>query len=291
MRFFDGRLRLLARKVIGESKHYIMSSRATWSWHESFVEGKMNVRALVMAALALSGVVNTGQAQQNAVAMAPINNWSYQHHASTFEEGYLQGAANVIQSAGQANYANSLAAVNFQEAYRRQLENSRLYVQVFLERREMVRQYLDRYGDHPPTREQLERVARNALPDRLTADEYDPVTGKLVWPHILRDEAYTPFRVRIDELMASRSPEKSGDGSPWQRELHQLIDSTKRVLKQNIDTVTSQQYARAKWFLISLDYEGTLSPNQAKVQTVSVETTVPAAVPAPDGDAAAPDVK
>ncbi len=30
------------------------------------------------------------------------------------------------------------------------MENSRLYVQVFLERREMVRQYLDRYGDHPP---------------------------------------------------------------------------------------------------------------------------------------------
>ncbi len=241
----------------------------------------MKFRALAIAAAAVSAVASTGFGQQNPVAMAPINNWSYQHHASTFEEGYMLGAASVIQSAGQANYANSLAAVNFQEAYRRQLENSRLYVQVFLERREMVRQYLDRYGDHPPTREQLERIAKSALPDRLTAEEYDPVTGKLVWPHILRDEAYAPFRKRIDELMAARTPENSGDGSPWQRELHQLIDSTKRVLKQNIDTVTSQQYARAKWFLMSLDYEGTLSPSDARLVATKDAPQVPPAPVAP----------
>jgi len=224
----------------------------------------MKTRVLTLAAVALTAVATTSVAQQNNVALTPINNWNYQHHASTAEEGYFRGAASVIQADGLANYSNSLAAVNFQEAYRRQLENSRLYVQVFLERREMVRQYLDRYGDHPPTRETLERVAKAALPDRLTADEYDPMTGKLVWPHVLRDAAYEPFRLRIDELMASRTPENSGDGSPWQRELHQLIDGMQRLLRQNIDTVTAQQYARAKWFLISLNYEGMLTPGEAK---------------------------
>lgn len=244
-----------------------------------------------LAAVAVSsltlGTTQVGLAQQNQVAMAPINNWSYQLHASTFEQGYLQGVASVIQSGGQANYANSLAAVNFQEAYRRQLENNRLYVQVFLERREMVRQYLDRYGDHPPTREQLERIAKNSLPDRLTSDEYDPVTGKLVWPHILRDEAYSVFRKRIDEMMAIRTPENSGDGSPWQRGVHQLVDSMKRLLKQNIDTVTAQQYARAKWFLLSLDYESTLPPGQAKVPPVATTATALAAPPV-DGPAPEP---
>lgn len=239
----------------------------------------MRIRFLASAALALTAAASSASAQNNGVALAPITNWSYGHHSSTFEEGYMQGAASVLQASGQANYANSLAAVNFQEAYRRQLENSRLYVQVFLERREMVRQYLDRYGDHPPTKEQLERIAKNALPDRLTADEYDLSTGKLVWPHILRDDAYAPFRKKIDELMASRTPENSGDGSPWQRELHQLIDGMKRVLKQNIDTVTAQQYARSKWFLVSLDYEGTLPLSQAKAQPVVAGEQ--AAAPAP----------
>ena len=235
----------------------------------------MKFQVLGLAAVVLCGAATSGLAQQNPVALAPMNNWNYQHHSSTFEEGYFRGAASVLQAEGQANYSTSLAAVNYQEAYRRQLENSRLYVQVYLERREMVRQYLDRYGDHPPTREQLERVAKNALPDRLTADEYDPMTGKLVWPHILRDLAYEPFRKRIDDLMASRTPENSGDGSPWQRELHQLIDGMQRLLRQNIDTVTAQQYARAKWFLISLNYEGMLGPNEGKpaadVRTVSTD--------------------
>lgn len=238
----------------------------------------MSIRTTILAFVSALSVATFAQAQQGAVAMAPISNWNYQHHASTFEEGYFRGAASVIQADGQANYTNSLAAVNFQEAYRRQLENSRLYVQVFLERREMVRQYLDRYGDHPPTRETLERVAKTALPDRLTADEYDPVTGKLVWPHILRDEAYGPFRQRVDDLMASRTPDNMGDGSPWQRELHQLVDGMQRLLRQNIDTVTSQQYARAKWFLISLNYEGMLTPAAAKLVATDA-----AAVAGPSG--------
>ncbi|MGN6545851.1 MAG: hypothetical protein ACTHK7_12430 [Aureliella sp.] len=236
----------------------------------------MKVRVVAIAALLLSAAGSVGWAQQPPVAIAPINNWNYQDHASTFEQGYLQGVAGVYQGVGQANYMNSLAAVNFQEAYRRQLENNRLYVQVFLERREMVRQYLDKYGNHPPTKEQLERVARNSLPDRLTADEYDPATGKLVWPHILRDEAYAPFRKRIDELMASRTPENSGDGSPWQRELHQLIDGMIRLLKQNIETMTVQQYARSKWFLVSLDYEGTLPPGHKEPEASATAPAPPA---------------
>lgn len=248
----------------------------------------MKIRFLASAALALAAA-STASAQNNGVALAPISNWNYQHHASTFEEGYMQGAASVLQATGQANYANSLAAVNFQEAYRRQLENSRLYVQVFLERREMVRQYLDRYGEHPPSKEQLERLAKAALPDRLTTDEYDMSTGKLVWPHILRDDSYKAFRKKIDELMASRTPENSGDGSPWQRELHQMIDGMKRTLKENIDIVTSQQYARAKWFLVSLDYEGTLPLTQDKGQPAAQPLAAPAGQPAAPVAADAPE--
>lgn len=65
----------------------------------------------------------------------PINNWTYYRHASTFEEGALRGYAATVQAVGQTNYANSLAAVNFAEAYRRQIENSRSYVQTAIENR------------------------------------------------------------------------------------------------------------------------------------------------------------
>lgn len=193
-------------------------------------------------------------AQGNAVTV-PINNWSYYRHASTFEEGALRGTAAVVTAAGQKNYLDSVAAVNVQEALRRRIENGGLYVKTYLENRELNRQYREKYRAVPPTREQWERVTEASLPDRLTADQYDPATGALVWPHILRTDEYKAFRDRIDELMASRTPENSGDGSPSQRELDELIDGMKMLLKSNIDQVSPAQYAAAKWFLLSLDYE------------------------------------
>ena len=218
----------------------------------------MKTTYTLLFGLALTVVSGTAGAQSNALAIAPINNWSYFRHSSTATEGYLRGQASVLSALGQTNYANSLAAVNFQEAYRRQLENSRLYVQTYFERRELVRQYHEKYNNAPPTKEQWARVTEAALPDRLTKEQYDPVTGQLVWPHVLRTEEYAALRNRVHELMASRTPENSGDGSPSHKELSQLIDGLKRLLKENIDDVTPQQYAGAKWFLLSLDYEAEL---------------------------------
>lgn len=241
---------------------------------------KLNLLAAVLLASIFCGVAH---AQNGSIATAPIYNWSYQRHASTPTEGYLRGQASVLQAAGQTNYANSLAAVNFQEAYRRQLENSRLYVQTFFERRELANQYFEKYKPAPLTKEQWERISQASLPDRLSPQEYDPVTGKLVWPHILRTEQYAALRNRVNELMAARTPENSGDGSPTQKELSQLIDGLKLLLKENIDSVTPQQYAGAKWFLLSLDYEAEL-PVVASKPPAPVE---PAAAPATEKPAAA----
>jgi hypothetical protein len=105
------------------------------------------------------------------------------------------------------------------------------------------------------------------LPDRLTAENFDASTGALVWPHILRGEEYAAFRNRINDLMANRTPDNSGDGSPAQRELAQLIDGMIMLLKSNGDTVSTSQYGAAKSFLLSLDYEATF-----RVGTVPVST-------------------
>ncbi len=219
---------------------------------------------LVLAATAAS------QALAQADAQPPvINNWSYLGHSSTFEEGYLRGTANVIQSAGQANYLNSVAAVNLQEANRRRIENQNMYVRKVLENRELNAQYRARYASVAPSKEEWQRVTEAALPDRLTAEQYDPATGRLVWPHILRSDEYKAFRERIDQLFASRTPDNSGNGSPSQRELAALIDGMKMLLRSNIDSVSSSQYATTKWFLLSLDYEAELP-----LQSIPVATDV-----------------
>jgi hypothetical protein len=214
-------------------------------------------------ASAVAGVLGLGSlsfgpaalAQQNQPIAVPINNWSYYHHASTFEEGVLQGSASVISAAGQKNYLDSVAAVNHAEVVRRRIENGALYVKTYLENKELNRQYREKYKALPPTKEQWERITEASLPDRLTAEQFDAATGALIWPHILRTDEYKAFRDRINRLFTSRTPENSGDGSPSQRELAHLIDGMQLLLKTNIDKVSPSQYGAAKWFLMSLDYE------------------------------------
>ena len=206
---------------------------------------------LSLVAGVVTSMASFGMAQ--APVEVPINNWTYYRHASTFEEGALRGYAATVQAVGQTNYANSLAAVNFAEAYRRQIENSRSYVQTAIENRERIISFRERYSPAPLSREVWEQLSRNGLPDRLTKEQLD--NGRIIWPHILRMDQYTALRERIDTLVALRTPDNSGDGSPSQRELHTLIDAMKMLLKENIDTITAGQYGHSKWFLTCLDFE------------------------------------
>lgn len=217
--------------------------------------------AVATVVVASGGGIALGQ---DPVVVAPINNWSYQRHASTATEGFLRGQASVIQAAGQTNYLNSIALVNLQEAKRRAIANHGLYVKTYFENKELNQQYRERYAASPPTKEQWARVVAAALPDRLSAEQFDPTTGKLIWPHVLRGDEYKAFRSRIDDLMATRTPENSGDGSPHQRRLAELTNAMKLVLKSNIDSLSASQYGAAKMFLLSLEYEALLPASEAR---------------------------
>ncbi|MFK7738421.1 MAG: hypothetical protein AB8B50_20520 [Pirellulaceae bacterium] len=210
--------------------------------------------AFALSALILAPAIATAQ---NAVTV-PINNWSYQRHSSTATEGYLRGSAAVIQAAGQKNYLDSVAAVNHQEATKRRIENSSRYVKTYFENKEINRQYREKYAPVPPSKERWARILESSLPERLTAEQFDHASGKLVWPHILRTDEYAVFRNRIDDLVASRTPDNSGNGSPAQRELKELIDGLRVLLRSNSDDYTTSQFASATWFLRSLDYEAKL---------------------------------
>ncbi len=224
-------------------------------------------RVLTLSLLLVSGTV-FGQA-----VTTPINNWSYQNHASTIAEGYMNGQARIIQAAGQTNYLNSIAAVNYQEARSKWIDNNKKYVTSYYETRIYNKEMRDRYAKRPPTKEQWDKVISASLPDALTSQQYDRNSGKITWPHVLRTAEYDAFRNRIDELIFSRSPENDGDGSPFQREVASLVDGMKMLLKTNLYTITDTQYADAKAFLNSLDYEVKQVRPSVPVATAPVNTS------------------
>src|SRR6187401_2178315 len=70
----------------------------------------------------------------------PANSYypgGYGDHSSTAEEGILQGWASVLQAQGQANYLNSLAATNFEEARSRYLKNRELATDTYFRNRKL----------------------------------------------------------------------------------------------------------------------------------------------------------
>lgn len=225
-------------------------------------------KILTLSILLVSGTV-WGQA-----ITTPINNWTYQNHASTIGEGYLNGQARMIQAAGQTNYLNSIAAVNYQEARSKWIDNNKKLVTTYYETRIYNKEIKDRYARRTPTREQWDKIISSALPEALTNNQYDRTSGKLTWPHILRTAEYDAFRNRIDELILARSAENDGDGSPFQREVSSLIDAMKMLLRSNMYSVTDNQYADARAYLTSLDYEVKQNRNTVPV-TTDPATTAP----------------
>jgi hypothetical protein len=74
-------------------------------------------------------------------------------------------------------------------------------------------------------------------------------------------------------LIATRSPDNSGNGSPFQQEIALLVDGMNRLLKTNQGFLSATQYADAKAFLRSLDYEVKQQFNQPDpTSLVSVNT-------------------
>lgn len=235
------------------------------------IQGKMmNAKTLLLTV----GMLTTSGTLAYAQAMiAPIYNWNYQNHASTVVEGFLNGQAQVIQSVGQAEYLNSVAAVNYQEANRQWIENRQAYVNAYYQNKEIIREHRQRYSRKPPTKEQWARITAKSLPPRLNAEQLDTASGQLIWPHVLRSAEYSAFRNRIDELIATRTPDNSGDGSPFQQQVALLVDGMSRLLKSNISFLSATQYADAKAFLRSLDYEVKQQFNQPdSISLVSVNT-------------------
>ena len=205
------------------------------------------------------GVVQAqGFASGPAIA-APVANWSYLNHSSTAAEGALRGQAAVISAAGQNTYMSSLASINFEEAYKRAIENSVAVTKAYYERREIREEFMKKYGPRPFVGEARRKAIEYYQPKRLSAQEFKSQKGQIAWPHILRQEQFTAIVTEIDALFASRDANNSGDGSLTQRQIAQLCHSLDGTLKENIGRVTADQYITSKEFIRSVDLEAKTS--------------------------------
>lgn len=197
----------------------------------------------VQAQPATSGLVPGAYTYPPAVPYATGN----YHHASTIQEGYFRGAADVIRAQGEAAYNYSLAAIHAQEARRAALENRKKEVETYFQVRGINHEARFPQVDPEENRARLERVTTMTRPPRLTLAQYRPDTGELFWPSSLMEPQFDHLRLTIDSL-ARRGLTSNGP---------EIADLTRAFIKEfgpTYSAIGAEQYVAGRTFLRSLEY-------------------------------------
>jgi hypothetical protein len=218
--------------------------------------------AIVTMVLALS---NLAQAQ-TYVAPAVVSSaygypggYGYGYHSSTLEEGWLRGLGALAASEGQANYYNSLASINFQDAYARYVQNRQKATDAYFAMRhanrearaaEATRLTLDRYVS----------IAKHDATQCLREDQYDRALSRLNWPAVLTGEEFAAEREAINVAFRGRSPGDIGPSSAFYDTVKQLGSSLEGKLKTHINDLDPVQYLTAKKFVQGLTCEANQPP-------------------------------
>lgn len=190
---------------------------------------------------------------------------AYGYGGGTVAGNAAQGAASMIQAAGQRNLNNSQAAKNYEQARSMDYDNRLKGTQTYFEMRKMNKAYRDAERAPRLSTEAAFRMAREAAPDRPTPSQLDPTTGNIQWPVALSGDAFSADRSHLEALFADRA--KTGRADPTV--YHQINSTTKQmqsILKENIKTMAPDDYLAAKNLLEGLAYEARfpVAPAQAK---------------------------
>lgn len=198
-------------------------------------------------------------AGSSLMAFAQFPMWGdFQRHSSTVEEGVQRGMADVIRSAGAANLMNSAAANNYEDARKKYIENRLQATETYFEMKRVNREYRDANRPAPPTQDQLIRLSRSRLPDRLGPASLDPLTGRIRWPMALLAEPFAPHRQMLEAIFQERAV--NGYITPDQYlAVRQETDAMMDQLRAIISQLTPNQSVAGRRFLESLAYEAGLS--------------------------------
>lgn len=193
---------------------------------------------------------------QSANAQWWDNPWMGGFHASTPAEGYARGMADLTRSAGMANLLDAQAAIAAEQARTLDLQNDVMAVETYFNKKAINRANREANRRPPRTTDQLAMISRARTPDPLGIEDFDPVSGEIHWPIVLRDDGFSAYRKRLDELFAARA-ERGGELTlDDARAIQDVTAELLSALKARIREFPSSAYLQARNFVTSLSFEG-----------------------------------
>ena len=180
-----------------------------------------------------------------------MNNWGA---GSTPAGSYLTGAANAIRAEGEYNLLSSGAAINLEEAAKREIENRKRWTDAYFEMRRVNEAY--NHPQKPPTPpETWARLAHEGSPARLPPTVLDPTNGRIYWPSALMDPQFNQDRETLEQMFSDRAATHGAIGIAGYNKIRKTVEDALARLKTNIRQIDAQHYLEARNFLNSLGYE------------------------------------
>lgn len=215
------------------------------------------VLALAGIVLAISGTVS-GDEEETIPFIGYYPEPVIDYRATTPFEGHARGLSEIIRARAARNLATAEAMEKMTEAARKEIRNREEWTHTYFRLREANRTYRQKEEGPRPTTEDIVRYAQMGKPERLSHSEMDPVTGTLVWPDILTDNAFAEDRQRLESLFADWL--HYGTLSLEHRQaIRNTTDVMLNALQERIDELPPADYMAARRFLESLAYEAHLA--------------------------------
>lgn len=169
--------------------------------------------------------------------------------------------ANMLRAIGDLRLTTSMAAINFEEARKRYLENCVLYTETYFNKREVrnraraaEQQYFEARVEYDRLRRE-QRKSAASFPLRPDTRQLSHL-GRIRWPESLASEEYAKHRQELDSLFAERAGGgETGEGS---RNCHSIQLATHRLLQQvqrNFGAMSGQDFVDARRFVRCLANE------------------------------------
>ncbi len=216
----------------------------------------MKTKWIITTGVLLAAIASAGWGQEYE-PLRPVYPRSdgygyYGGYYGTYEGSAAAGMAAFARGVGEYNYYSAMARRELEQARTLAIQNHQLAVDNWHARRAAHREQV---RAEMLTPEQVARVVEASRPARLTAAEYQPAAGKLVWPAALRGEEYAAGRAAVDQAFASRTSQDRGAGSAFYASVLQQTQEMLSQLKEEVSELRPMEFIAARKFLVGVRYE------------------------------------
>jgi hypothetical protein len=213
---------------------------------------------LALASVILAQATNSSSQYTPAVPAAPsvgggYGLWGGNFSGGTVEGSMMQGMASVISAQGNYNLATSAAAVNTTQAIKQDIQNRQDATNAYFSIKETNRAAREAMRSPRLSEEQLVRMAAQAAPKPIDSTEFDPVSGRVLWPKLLQADAFKQRRTTVEQLLLKQA-QYGKLGLAEHDQAGTAIEGMSDLLREVINSVSPQDYIEAKNFLKSLMY-------------------------------------